>query len=71
MKKSEIHVHLGLLMLRDNCELTAAQVGERTGKFFKGCSTIAKMHDRIKLNGGWAATAELLAAEPIRFWKIQ
>ena len=71
MKKNDIRIPLGMEMMNQNPDLKAAVVGDRLGKFFKGCSTIASMADRIKLNGGRAETAKILAATPVRVWRTR
>lgn len=80
MKREDIRVGLGLKVMSrynkiTNQKLSAIGCGNLLNKFFRGCKTTTKMQERIKLNGGYDSSADILAQhlndDGITKWKTK
>jgi hypothetical protein len=71
MRKADIVVPLGMKIMSLNQDLTAHETQELLRKFFKGCPTIAKMKERLTLNGGTIDSARILSSSPLRAWRTK
>lgn len=60
MRKADIRVNLGLKVMNRYLGATGKETITELDKFFHGCKTNDAMLERIKLNGGWDASADAI-----------